>query len=108
MLAQKVGERRRAPASGETARLFVALDASVRKNLRRAFALVEIGLRLGHDGTKQRNQADNGGETPNHPKFLNSQQKAASLLPQNPAKSEGGQVGTKHLRLHCWSTMILF
>jgi hypothetical protein len=47
MLAQKISERRSAPAPGKTTGILVAFDTSVRKNLRRRFALVEIGLRFG-------------------------------------------------------------
>jgi hypothetical protein len=56
-------------------RVFVAFDTSVCENLRRRSALVEIGLRFGQRGTKQRNQTNDGGETPSHAKLLDSLQK---------------------------------
>jgi hypothetical protein len=89
MLTKKVSERRSAPAAGKTTGLLVALDTSVCKNLRRRFALVEIGLRFGHDGTKQRNQTDDRDETPSHPKLLDSLQKLAPLYPKNRPKVRG-------------------
>jgi len=70
-------------------RVFVAFDTSVCKNLRRRSALVEIGLRLGQGGTKQRNQTNDGGETPSHAKLLDSLQKPTPLYPKSRPKVRG-------------------